>query len=342
VRKPLAAARKSLPGGCLTLLLSKLAIAQAPASTTPASDPTFNLAVERDDLAANCPDLPWFTARIASHAGKVRHAGSFKITLTRRADAWHARIQRWEPSRSMPAAERGLQDRSPSCEPLAEAVAITVAILADDFAKGVEPQADGSDSDSGDKLPLRPAPVAPTVSSVSVTPTEHAKKSKVWVGAGGGPAMSWIAPIAPVVGFSVALDSVNLRQGLRLMLTPEQNFALDPGRVVVQAWLATVFSCLQVTQRQLGAALCATVDASLLRASASGFDDAKPSTRIYEAVGLEAQPSWYLSDNVRISAAFAALLPVTRESFSVTGRGAAYVPPGLNWRILLFSEIGVF
>jgi hypothetical protein len=89
-------------------------------------------------------------------------------------------------------------------------------------------------------------------------------------------------------------------------------------------------------------ALCATADVSVLRAGAKGFADATSSTRIYEGFGLEAQPSWYLSDNVRLSAALAALLPVTRESFSVTGRGAAYVPPNMNWRVLLISEIGTF
>jgi hypothetical protein len=57
---------------------------------------------------------------------------------------------------------------------------------------------------------------------------------------------------------------------------------------------------------------------------------------------LEAQPSWYLSDIVRLSAALAAVAPVNRESFSVTGRGMAYDPPPLNWRVLLISEIGIF
>lgn len=334
MRKPLAATRKLLRG-CLALLVSKLAIAQTPVSPAPDAEPPFSVAVEKDELAAGCPDLAWFTARIASHAGKAGHAGNFEISLTRRGDTWHARIQRSE-SRTLPAAERVLQDRSPACEPLAEAVAITIAILADSSAQGAEPQVvHPPDSDLGDKLPLR---------SESATPIEPPKNSeaKVWVGAGGGAAMSWISPIAPVLGFSVTLDSVNLRQGLRLMLTPEQNFALDPGRVVVQAWLATVFSCLQLTEGRLGAALCATADLSLLRARATGFDNARPSTRSYEAVGLEAQPSWYISDKVRVSALLAGMLPATRESFSVTGRGAAYVPPQLNWRTLVFFEIGAF
>ena len=109
--------------------------AQTPAATAPDSEPSFSVVVERDDLAGSCPDLPWFTARIASHAGKAGHAGHFEITLAKRGDAWQARIQRWEQSRTSPAAERVLQDRSPACGPLAEAVALTIAILADDYAK---------------------------------------------------------------------------------------------------------------------------------------------------------------------------------------------------------------
>src|SRR5258708_20958026 len=66
VRKPLAAARRSLSCGWLTWLVSNLAIAQTPASTAPASQPPFTLPVERDDLAATSPDLPWFTPRIAA------------------------------------------------------------------------------------------------------------------------------------------------------------------------------------------------------------------------------------------------------------------------------------
>src|SRR3954451_13246860 len=83
VRKPLAAARRSLAAGCFTLLVSKLAFAQTPASPPPDSEPSFSIVVERDDLAGSCPDLSWFTARIASHAGKVGHAGHFEITLAK-------------------------------------------------------------------------------------------------------------------------------------------------------------------------------------------------------------------------------------------------------------------
>ena len=80
----------------------------------------------------------------------------------------------------------------------------------------------------------------------------------------------------------------------------------------------------------------------MLRASAEGFEQAKPSIRSYEGVGLEVHPSWYVSDGLRLSSVLGALLPITRESFSVTGRGVAYLPPQINWRILLLLGIGVF
>jgi hypothetical protein len=126
------------------------------------------------------------------------------------------------------------------------------------------------------------------------------------------------------------------------MLTPAQKFELDPGRIVVQAWLATVFSCTHLSQGRVGAALCAVLDGGMLRASAEGFADATSTTKLYGAAGLEATPSYRISDGYRLSAAFAALVPFSRESFSVTGRGVAYIPPAVNLRALLFWEIGVF
>ena len=320
--------------GCLAIFVSKLAIAQAPAPPVAESEPPLSVVVERDDLAVSCPDLPWFIEQIASHAGNAGHAGHFKVTLTKRGEAWQAKIQRWEQNRSSLEAPRVLQDRSPACQPLAEAVALTIAILAEDSAQRAEPPPARPPDDSAQK----PAAVA----SATTPQGDNRKRAKMWVGAGGGAAMSWISPIAPVLGFSLGLDASSLRAGVRLMITTEQKFELAPGRVVVQAWLATVFSCLQRSQGHFGAALCATADAGILRASAEGFEQGKPSTRNYEGVGLEAQPSWYISDSYRISVALGALLPISRESFSVTGKGVAYIPPQLNWRVLVFSEIGAF
>jgi hypothetical protein len=296
----------------------------------------LSVAVEKDDVASSCPDLTWFKARIASHAGKAGQTGSFKIAFTRQNDVWNARIERQQPSSGSPGVERVLQDRSSTCEPLSEAVAVTVAILADVSAPLEEPAARDAHPSNPSSPPV--APAAPKLDGDASSST----RTKVWVGADGGAAVSFIAPIAPVFGLGAALDYANLRAGARWMMTTEQKFALDPGRVFVQAWSGTLYSCLHGARGNFGAALCAAADVSLLRASAEGFDQAKPSMRSYEAVGLEVQPSWYVSDGIRISAVLGALLPFTRESFSVNGRGVAYVPPRGNLRFILVSEVGVF
>jgi hypothetical protein len=315
------------------LLVSKLALAQPPHVTTPATDPPFSIAVEKDDATVSCPDLKWFQARIAAHAGQAGHAGKYRITLGKRANAWRASIAREQPNSGAPAPERVLSDRSPTCQPLAEAAALTVAILANDNAPRPESE-------------TTTEPVAEERRAIDVTPSAPVSappsRTKVWVGAGGGAAMAFISPLAPELGFGITLDSLDFSTGLRVMLTTQQKFALDPGHVVVQAWLATAFSCLRFARGHLGAALCGTFDGGMLRASADGFDNGKPSSRGYEALGLELHPSWNVSESYRILAVFGAMLPFRRESFSVVGRGMAYVPPPLNWRILLFSEIGAF
>ncbi|HKY40297.1 MAG TPA: hypothetical protein VJN18_30390 [Polyangiaceae bacterium] len=326
--------RKSLGFGGAALLISKLTAAQPAATAEAASEQRFSVALETDERAASCPDQAWFEGRIASYSGQAGHAGRYRIVLSRRGEAWHARIQRLEGDRETPASERVLQDRSTACEPLAEAAALTVALLAEDFAQKEEEVA-------APEPAAPPSTRAPDPVEVPADPNERSSYS-VWVGAGGGAALSWISPAAPVLGFGLALDSLHLRQGVRLMLTTEQQFELAPGRVFVQAWLASAFSCLQVEPGRFGAALCATLDGSMLRASAEGFDEGRPSTRFYGGAGIEVQPSWFISDSYRLSAAFSALLPFKRESFSVSGRGVAYVPPSVNWRVLLISELGAF
>jgi hypothetical protein len=338
VRRRRAVARSAPLAAFLTFLTHKSAVAQDAVNATPPVEAQLSVGVERDELAASCPDLAWFKARIASHAGKAGQSGSFKITLGRLGEAWHARIERREQGPGVPAAHRVLHDRSPTCGPLAEAVAVTVAILADESAQRDEPETVPT--------PVPPTPEAPlNVNSpppiVLVTPRGDSR-TKVWVGASGGGAMSFVSPVAPVFGISAALEYASLRAGMRLMMTPQQKFDLDPGRVFVQAWLVTVFGCLQLRRERLGTALCAAVDASVLRASAEGFDQPMPGRRSYEAAGLEGHPGWQVSDGVRVSAVLGALVPFTRESFSVTGRGVAYLPPSINWRMLLVFDIGVF
>ncbi len=325
--------RKSLRFGGAALLISKLTAAQPAPLAEATSEPRFSVSLETDERAAGCPDQAWFEGRIASHSGQAGHAGRYRIVLSRRGEAWHARIQRLEGDRDTPASERVLQDRSTACEPLAEAAALTVALLAEDFAQKAEVTAP--------KPAVAPRERAQDPVEEPADQNERGS-TKVWVGAGGGAALSWISPAAPVLGFGLAVDSPHLRQGVRLMLTTEQQFELPPGRVFVQAWLASAFTCLQVEPGRFGAALCAALDGSMLRASAEGFDEGRPSTRFYGAAGIEAQPSWFISDSYRLSAALSALLPFTRESFSVSGRGVAYVPPSVNWRVLLISELGAF
>jgi hypothetical protein len=331
MRKPRTAGKRSVASGFLTLLFTTLAAAQEPSGSP--TTPPFTVEVEKDDLAFACPDLPWFKARIASHIGKAKQAGSFKIALGRQTEVWQAKIERRQADSSSTVQERVLQDRSPSCEPLAEAVAVTVAILADDVVQREE------------SVPDRPSdnpPVGVTDSPKVDGAESRTTGAKAWVGMTGGAAMSFVSPVAPVFGIAGDVDYGNLRTGIRFMMTTEQKFDLDPGRVFVQAWLATIYGCLQGTRGHLGTALCITADASMLRASADGFDEGKPGTRSYEAIGLEVHPSWYVSENFRVSAVLGASMPFTRESFSVTGRGVAYVPPRANLRILLVSEIGAF
>ncbi len=321
--KTRAPARKFLRALLVTLLFAKLSLAQT----------AFSLEVERSESALGCPDADWFRARVAAHHGRSGQAGKFRVTLERSGETWQARIQSWDPRHeSQSATERVLEDRSTACEPLAQAVTVTVAILAEDHAQW----------EAAPVVRPEPARAAAPPLHTPVRVAAAAPELRIWIGGGAGAAAAWISPVAPVLGLGVALDSKHLRQAVRVMLTTPQNFDLYPGRVVVQAWLASMLSCVRLARGDIEAALCAAFDAGMLRGRAEGFAESTPSTRGYEAVGLELQPSWNLATHFRFSASLAAMLPFSRESFSVTGRGVAYVPPALNGRALIFAELGVF
>lgn len=343
VWSPLTAARRFLPGGILTLSLQTLAAAQpsdaapsaAESTTLPASiEANLQVELERDPSATSCPDLPWFQAEIASHLHGAKASGDFAIELSKPAGYWQAIIQIRAHADGAAPTTRALNDRSASCEPLSQAAAITIAILAEDHAQ--QPQAQAPSA----ALAEAPAPKQPALAPAS--PRSGERALSLWVGGGGGLTIGWIAPTAPALGFNAALESPHWRSALRLMLTTEQTFDVDPGRVIVQGWLVTLLTCARATSGQLGGALCAALDAAMLRASGQGYAEATPATRGYGAVGLELQPSWTLAGRYRISAAFGGMLPFTQQSFSVSGVGVAYIPPPLNWRTLLLLELGAF
>jgi hypothetical protein len=324
------AARKFLSGGILCWLWSSNAWAQETGAQAIAID------VRRDESAAECPDSSWFQARLQEQRGEAQQSGDFTVSLSRKGDTFRATIQRWQEGERV-AAERVLADRSATCAPLAEAVAVTLAILAEDFARE---QA---------RAPEPPPPPPPEIVTAEAAPAPAPAPApppppaiRLWGGVGAGGFGAFISPLAPAFALGATLDSRSLRQGLRGSFTLPQRFELGPGRVVVQAWLITMLSCVRLARGTAGLALCAAFDAGQLSGTSEGFADTSPGMRSYEALGLELQPSWNFAERGRISAVLGGLLPFTRESFSVTGLGAAYVPPAVGWRALVLSELAVF
>lgn len=320
-----ARARQSLLGGCLTLLSTKPSLAQTTAA--PAEPVALRVSVHETEAAQACPDESWFEARVASHASRTGVAGNYNIDLSRDEHGWHATITRSTAGTPEPA--RTLDDRGTSCGPLAEAAALTVAMLADSTASQAQPSPPPA---------ARPQPARP----VAPPTKEPSRPPRVFAGVGGGGALGLIAPFAPLFGVGLGLDTRYVSPGFRLMMTSQHRFALDPGSVTAQAWLATAYVCLHPSRTELSVAACATADAGVLHGAAEGFEQVVPSSRPHEAFGAEARGSWYLADSYRLSLSLGATIPVTRESFSVAGLGVAYVPPEVNWRALLFCEVGVF
>lgn len=285
----------------------------------------FSLQVERQQGAETCPALAWFSEQVALHTPSGQLMGSFLVRLSRSDRDYRAEIQLAGSARTV---RRVIEDSGPSCEPLARAVALTLAMLAESTAREVA----ASQSSAGTER----SPGSTTATGRATQPM------RMWVAAGAGATGGWISPAAAAFGAGFALETERLRLSLRALLTSEQHFALPPGEIAVQGWLISLQACPRIARGRLEFALCGVFDAGLLRASAQGFEAAAPNRRAYAALGIEAMPGLLVLEGVRAAMHAGLLLPVQRESFSVTGRGRAYLPPAVNWRIMLLTELRVF
>lgn len=284
--------------------------------------------VEKSEAARACPSESWFMARVLSHSPATGIAGNYRIELSRTEQRWRAKITRLGADGSV-LAERVLEDSGASCAPLAEASALTVAILADSTASSVQLAPQPEPQPEPRRPPAPPAPPEP-------------RALRGFAGVGAGLSSGMIAPLAPLFGVGLGLDTRYFSPGFRLMMTTKQRFDLGPGSTTVQAWMASAAVCVHPAPSRLQPALCATADAGVLHGSAEGFDEVRPSSRPHEAFGVEARATFYASDGYRLSASLGGALPVSRESFSVAGLPAAYVPPPISVQAQLFCEIGIF
>lgn len=241
---------------CAALTLgAALALGALPARSEAPRAPSLRLSVVRSQDAADCPDQTEFAALVdalarpdAPPAGAVlvdaqffRERGQYTVALRVSGDR---------------TGQRTLHDPGAACASLAEAAALTVAILLDPDRPA----------------PPAPPPTAPPLVAPSVTVPAPIEVWSFWAAA--GPLLTTGLTATPAAGavVEVGLDRTSgWRLGVGVLWLPEREFRKAPGALDVSLLAATGRGCWLGAAGPVRVGGCGRVAAGAYTASARGY-----------------------------------------------------------------------
>ena len=270
-------------------MLSHLLVAQLSAA----------IVVSRASDARDCPDTEHLAARVeritGSPLGAVESAATtLRADFSRAGNAYQAKLQ-LTGSRE---GERVLRDESPTCEPLADAVAVATALLLD---------------------PASRPPVA------REAPEKEPRWLAVWLsgrfgaGAGivGGP--GWMAG----GGVEASLGPLTLLEIGAAVMGPQES-PLGVGAVEVRLWFLElgVFRSLTGERFKLGPSV--QFMAGALQGAGAEYPVTSSASLTWLAMGAGLRADFAVGPRLRLGARSLVVVPARKQSFSVGYVGTAY------------------
>jgi hypothetical protein len=314
--------------------LAPLEMGAAPA------DPPAPFRVQKMPGAEACPDA--FTLAEATNGAMHRTALDAQpvedepqgvhivVDFDHDDDGFHATIRVLGGDR---AGERSLSDPGAKCDDLAQAVAITLAVMLDE---GLGPPAPPPPAPS--PLPIAPstavspASVAAAEASANFTlaPRATPRALGLDVAVSGGALFGVVRSAAPY--FALEFDATfarALRFGVGgVGVLPQQFDEVKGGFAEVSLLAAEAFACARVVSfgTNVDGDLCALVLAGGVRGRTEGLAVNDDRTRPWLAGGASARVDGRLAGPFGWTVLGAALAQRLRESFEVQGAGAVYEP----------------
>jgi hypothetical protein len=255
------------------------------------------------------------------------------VELTRAAEIFRAKI-------SMSGAvegERTIEDASPTCAPLGDAVALSIALAIEEArAKSIGP--DGPDGVRTSTAGAARTP-ARAISPEQEPRAEKGEPIALDLEIGGGAAIGVVRQLAPLETLGLSLRLGFARIGLSsLLIYPEQSLALAPGTIDVTLAGANATGCLALADApEITLLACLSGTAAAVRARARGFSTNRTESRAWIAGGLAAIVRGALFGPIHWYVREEALLPAQPQAFAVDNVGTAYTPPPLS----LLSSVGL-
>ena len=292
------------------------------------------LSVERGPGAEDCPDAATLEARIASIRGRAgaSSSASYAVAFTHTPDTYTAII------RSGPNGEsqRVLEGHGPGCAALAQASAVTLALLFDSEPESTPPPVKP-------EPPKPPPPPPPKIADPFTEPIEPVHSgvhvdSTLEVGAAA--LVGVLRPISPAFTGELGLHVARVRVGLGVLWNPTQTLLLDPGAVHESLLSGTARTCFALLRADtLRFDLCSGLFAGVVTAQAEGFTVNQLRRRSWLAVPVELSLA-ELSGPVGWELSASALGTLAHHDFEVDGLGVAYRSPRIG-AMLSLRAIGL-
>jgi hypothetical protein len=288
------------------------------------------LSVERGPGAEDCPDAATLAARIASIRGRAAaesHA-TYEVGFSHTADTFTSVIHGGANGES----QRVLEGRGASCVALAQATAVTLALLFDS-------EVDTTPSEPPKPEKPAPAPPAkeelPLADPILIDVREHGPRIDSTLSLGIAGLVGVLRPLSPALTGELGLQVGSWRMGLGVIWNPPQSVTLDPGLVRESLLGGTARTCLALA-RASGWRFdaCTGLLAGAATAEAQGFTRNERRVRTWLAVPFELSLA-QLSGPVGWEVSAAALGSLVHEDFSIDGLGPAYESPRVGGMLSL-------
>jgi hypothetical protein len=275
------------------------------------------LGVARSEGALDCPDEAHFTRQVATIAGRATEKGLIlQVEFIRRPEGLEANLRVSGPRQG----RRTLTDPGPSCVALADAAAVTVAILLD-------PQT------TEKAIPSSPPPPA---TSAPAPPAPATSRPPARLAVGLGPEISGGLTASPALGIGLGSALRPARQGPGVeagaLWLPRRSFVLpdtlgeSPGDGEVQVALvaARVAGCWWGGGPRLQGAACAEVGAGAYLASGVHYYKTQDSSGLWVGAGPGLRAAGVLGGPVGWGAGVSWFFPLHRHDFVVDRLGKAF------------------
>jgi len=306
----------------LLFLSASLAFA-ARVARAEAADP---IAVERGSGAEECPDAASLIARVAAIRGRSAFpsGASYDVSFTHTADTYTALIRGGGNAES----QRVLDGRGPSCAALAQATAVTLALLFD-------AEMDAPPEAAKPEPPPPPPPKLDLGEPLSSEAPRRAARVDATLALGVSGLIAVLQPFSPALSGDLGLRVSGFRMDLGVLWSPPQSLALAPGVVRESLVSGTARACLALVRAQREQLdLCSGLDAGVVSARASGFTRNEQETRPWLAVPLELSFVQH-SESVGWEVSAAALGALEHQDFTIDHLGPAYESPRLSGMLSL-------